>query len=437
MSLEYVFNPASIAVIGASEDTNKTGGRALDYLQRFGFAGQVFPVNPHAKEIQGLQSYRCIGDLPLAPDLAIIALPGTAVLDTIAECAARGTKAVVVTSSGFGESGEAGRVLEGEMLAIGRTHGMRIIGPNSQGVANFACGAVASFSSLLLEVAPKDGPVAIISQSGSMSVVPYCQLRDQGVGVRYCVATGNQIDLDVGDFVLAAVEDPTIQLVLLYFESLNQTTALIDAAKKARARGIPIVALKAGRSTRGQAAARSHTGALATEDRVVDAFLRQQGIWRAEDADGLVRASELYLKGWRARGLRLAVLTDSGASAVMMADGAARLGLALVEIPETIRVQLATILPAYASPLNPVDMTSVLRTDPELYGQVLDVVVDPDIADLFIIGFPSSGCWLRSGAACTHDCGTILAMRSAGCCGYPSGIHSATLPRPRCADIFK
>ena len=145
MSLEYVFNPASIAVIGASEDTNKTGGRALDYLQRFGFAGQVFPVNPHAKEIQGLQSYRCIGDLPLAPDLAIIALPGTAVLDTIAECAARGTKAVVVTSSGFGESGEAGRVLEGEMLAIGRTHGMRIIGPNSQGVANFACGAVASF----------------------------------------------------------------------------------------------------------------------------------------------------------------------------------------------------------------------------------------------------------------------------------------------------
>ena len=124
---------------------------------------------------------------------------------------------------------------------------------------------------------------------------------------------------------------------------------------------------------------------------MVDAFLRQQGIWRAEDADGLVRASELYLKGWRARGLRLAVLTDSGASAVMMADGAARLGLALVEFPETIRVQLATILPAYASPLNPVDMTSVLRTDPELYGQVLDVVVDPDIADLFIIGFPSSG----------------------------------------------
>ena len=391
MTLEHAFNPAVIAVVGASEDTNKTGGRALDYLQRFGFTGQVFPVNPNADKIQGLPSYPSAIELPVAPDLAIIAVPGAAVLDAVRDCAEGGTKVVVVTSSGFGELSEEGKALEGEMLAVSRAHGMRIIGPNSQGVANFACGAVASFSSLFLEVTPADGPVAVISQSGSMSVVPYCQLRERGIGVRYCVASGNQIDLDVGDFALAAVDDPAIELVLLYFESLNQTTALAAAARKARVRGVPIVALKAGRSSRGQTAARSHTGALATEDRVVDAFLSRHGIWRATDPDELVRASELYLKGWRARGRSLAVLTDSGATAVMMADGASRLGLDLAVFSETTRSKLRAILPEYASVSNPIDMTSVLRTDPGLYARVLDVVVCAEVADLFFIGFPASG----------------------------------------------
>ena len=391
MTLEHALNPTSIAVIGASEDTNKTGGRAVDYLKHFGFAGMVLPVNPKRSKIQGLAAYSSPKSLPVAPDLAIIAVPGPAVLEAVRACAECGTKVAVVTSSGFGELGEAGKTLEAEMLSVSRSFDMRLVGPNSQGVANFAVGAVASFSSLFLETAPQDGPVAVISQSGSMSVVPYCQLRDLGIGVRYCVATGNQIDLDVGDFALAAVEDPEIHLVLLYFESLNCSAQLIEAARKARIRGVPMVALKAGRSPRGQTAALSHTGALATEDRIVDAFLAHHGIWRAEDADALVRAAELYLKGWQANGRRLAVLTDSGATAVMMADGAAGLGLELAEFSEGTRSKLAGILPSYASVSNPIDMTSVLRTESELFGQVLDVVARPEVADLFVIGFPASG----------------------------------------------
>lgn len=391
MTLEHALNPTSIAVIGASEDTNKTGGRAVDYLKHFGFAGTVLPVNPKASKIQGLDAYASPKHLPVAPDLAIIAVPGAAVLEAVRGCAERGTKVAVVTSSGFGELGEAGKALEAEMLVIGQSFGMRLIGPNSQGVANFAVGAVASFSSLFLETTPQDGPVAIISQSGSMSVVPYCQLRDRGIGVRYCVATGNQIDLDIGDFALAAVEDPDIRLVLLYFESINRPAQLIEAARIARSRDVPMIALKAGRSRRGQLAAHSHTGAIATEDRVVDAFLTHHGIWRAEDTDALVRAAELYLKGWRASARRLAVLTDSGGTAVMMADGAARLGLELAEFSVATGSKLAGILPSYASVSNPIDMTSVLRTESGLFGQVLDVVVQPEVADLFVIGFPASG----------------------------------------------
>ena len=391
LNSKHAFEPAAIAVVGASEDTNKTGGRALDFLKRFGFPGRIFAVNPTTDSIQGLTTHARIQDLPVVPELVIIALPGALVTQTVRQCAEFGVKVVIVTSSGFGELGEHGRAVEEQMLSIGRAHGMRIIGPNSQGLANFASGAVASFSSLFLEVLPADGPVAIISQSGSMSVVPYCQLREKKIGVRYCVATGNQIDLDVGDFALAAIEDPAIKLVLLYFESLSHTSALREAACKARVRGIPIVALKSGSSVIGQSAARSHTGALATEDRVVDAFLSKHGVWRAQDADELVRASELYLKGWIAHGRRLVILTDSGASAVMMADSAARLGLDVVGFPESIRNRLAEILPAYASVSNPIDMTSVLRTNPELYGKVLDVVVDSEIGDLFVVAFPASG----------------------------------------------
>ena len=377
--LKYALNPNAIAVIGASQDTNKTGGRALDYLQRFGFAGRILPVNPNASVLQGLPVYASPAALPVVPDLAIIALPARSVVEAVRGCAERGVKVVVVTSSGFAELGDSGKALESEMLTIGHSFGMRIIGPNSQGIANFSNAVVASFSSLFLEVTPADGPVAVISQSGSMSVVPYCQLRELGVGVRYCVATGNQVDLDVGDFALAAIEDPDIHLVLLYFESLRRSAALIEAAHKANARGVPIVA------------ALSHTGAIATEDRIVDAFLARQGIWRAEDGDALVRASEVYLRGWRPRGRRLVVLTDSGATAVMMADSATRLGLELASFSSTTISKLKEILPAYASVANPVDMTSVLRTESHLFGRVLDVVVREDVGDLFVIGFPASG----------------------------------------------
>ena len=389
--LTPILTPDSIAVIGASEDTNKTGGRAVHYLRHFGFEGTVWPVNPNRTQIQGLEALPSVRDLPVAADLAIIAVPGDGALTAVRECAARGIRAAIVTASGFGETGQAGRAVEQAMLEAARLHGMRLVGPNSQGIAHFGAATVASFSSLFLTTAPADGPIAIVSQSGSMSVVPYCLLRDLGLGVRYSIATGNQVDLGVGDFAGAVLRDPTIRLVLLYMESIADPVPLARAARLARERDVPIVAVKAGWSKRGTTAALSHTGALVTEDRVVQAFFERHGIWRVHDADELVEAAPLYLAGWRPKGRRVMVLTDSGASAVMMADHAQSVGLEMASPSAATQTNLAKILPGFASTSNPVDMTSALRTAPGLFAQVLEQVANDGSADLYAIAFPASG----------------------------------------------
>ena len=248
--LSAALNPQSVAVIGASENPEKIGGRPIKYMLRAGYQGRIFPVNPNRPVIQGLKAYPDIASIPEAPDLAIVAVPGMGAVAAVAACAKRGVKVAVVITSGFGETGEKGRRAQDEMVRSARATGMRIVGPNTQGIANFANGAIATFSTILSEVEPMDGPVGIVSQSGAMSVVPYAFLRKQGIGVRHTHATGNESDLTVADFALAVALDPEVKLLLLYLEAIADPDKLARAAQVARERGLPIVALKAGISAR-------------------------------------------------------------------------------------------------------------------------------------------------------------------------------------------
>src|SRR5262245_30041489 len=196
-------------------------------------------------------------------------------------CASVGVKIAIVMASGFGEtSSDESIEAERVMVARARAAGMRIIGPNCQGLANFATGTIASFSTILGEVEPADGPVAIVSQSGVMSAVPYGLLRARGVGVRHAHSTGNDADVTLSELALEVVKDPAVRLLLLYVESIRDPEKLALAAELARERDVPVIAVKSGRTVRGQTAARTHTGAMATEDRVVDAFFRTHAIWR-------------------------------------------------------------------------------------------------------------------------------------------------------------
>lgn len=382
--------PRSIAVVGASADPDKIGGRPIKYMLRHRYGGRLYPVNPQRAEIQGLKAYPDLDALPDAPDLAIVAVPGAAAVEAVAKCARRGVKVAVVMASGFAETGAAGRRAQDEMLRAAKAGGMRLVGPNTQGLANFACGAIASFATLIGEVEPADGPVAVVSQSGAMSMVPYAFLRARGIGVRHSHATGNESDLTVADFVHAVALDEGVRLILLYLESLADPQALEKAALVAHERGIPIVALKAGVSERGQAAASSHTGALATEDRVVDAFFEKLGIWRARDMRSLCNAAPLYLaQRTRPRGRRVTAISNSGASCVMAADAAERFGAVLEPFDAATEARVKAALPGFAASANPVDLTAALLTNSGLFGAVLPLVADA--ADGFFISLPMSG----------------------------------------------
>ncbi len=224
-----------------------------------------------------------------------------------------------------------------------------------------------------------------------MSVVPYGLLRGRGIGVRHTHATGNDADVTVCELAAAVAEDRALKLLLLYLESIPDPHHLAQAAEVARSHGLPIVALKSGRTAAGQAAALSHTGALANEDRVVDAFLEQHGIWRARDTADLVEAAELYLKGWRPEGRRMVAVSNSGATCVMAADAASAAGLTLAPLREDTQGELRTILPSFASVRNPVDITAALMTNSALFGQILPAIARDPSADAFLIGVPVAG----------------------------------------------
>jgi len=391
-ALRTVLDPKSVAIVGASENPNKLGGRPLLYLSRYGYKGRVYPINPKRPEAQGYKAYPSLADLPEAPEVAIVVVPGDAAVEAVEQCAHLGVRVAIVMTSGFGETdAEAGRAKERHMREVARAGGMRVIGPNCQGLANFGSGAILSFSTMYVEAPPQDGPVGIVSQSGAMSVVPYGLLRQRGIGVRHSHATGNDCDVTVAELASVVAEDPDLKLLLLYLESISDPEHLAETARIARERDLPVIALKSGRTAEGQEAARSHTGALANEDRLVDAFLAKHGIWRARDTAELVGGVEMYLKGWKPKGRRLVAISNSGAVCVMAADAATAVGMPMAKIADQTRAELAKILPGFATTTNPIDITAALLTNSRLFSDILPVLAHDPAADAFLIGIPVAG----------------------------------------------
>ncbi|MEO5861357.1 MAG: acetate--CoA ligase family protein [Burkholderiales bacterium] len=386
-----LLSPRSIAIVGASDNPHKIGGRPIHFMQRFGFSGKLYPVNPTRSQVQGLKSYPSLAALPESPDCVLLAVGGEAALQAVRDAAKIGAKSLIVSASGFGETGAAGRAMQDEMVRIAHSTGMRMIGPNSQGLANFSCGAVTSFSTLFLERPPADGPVAIVSQSGALSVVPYALLRERGIGVRHVHATGNEADICVAELANAVIADEGVKLLLLYLENFNRPDVLALAAEQARERDIPILALKAGRTQSGAKMASSHTGAMATEDRIVDAFMAKHCILRARNVGDLVDSAELFLSGRRPRGRRLVMLSNSGASCVMAADAADDLNLPLAQLQTSTRDQLKAMLPGFSTAANPIDLTASLLTDSSLFGKALSVIGADNEVDMVMAAIPVAG----------------------------------------------
>ncbi|GAB7541505.1 acetate--CoA ligase family protein [Cupriavidus sp. 8B] len=391
-SLQAALAPRSIAIVGASQNPDKIGGRPVDYLQRFGFKGRIYPINPTRSSVQGLKAWPSIEELPEAPDLAIIAVPRNEAIEAVQKCARIGTGIGIVMSSGFGEGHSVeGKTAERSMVDTARAAGMRLIGPNCQGLANFSNGALATFSTMIKECPPADGHIAILSQSGTLGMAPYGLLRRRGLGIRHAHATGNDADVTIAELATAVAEDEQVRLMLLYLEGMPDPHQLQKLGRIAQERRLPVLALKSGRTAAGKAAALSHTGALASEDRVVDSFFEQHGVWRAHTMEQLVDAAEMYLKRWKVGGRSIVTVSNSGAAGVLAADAASMHGMQMASFDPSTRQSLAAILPTFANVTNPVDITGALLTDSSLFSKALDVIARDPNADAFLVAFPVAG----------------------------------------------
>ncbi|MCY4470122.1 MAG: acetate--CoA ligase family protein [Thiotrichales bacterium] len=373
--LDALFNPRSVAVIGATEDPTRIGGRPLCYLKKSGFQGDIWPVNPRRDRVQGIEARPNIAEVPGAVDVAIVAVPAANTVPTIEDCAARGVGAAVVFTSGFAETDAVGAARQRRMGEIARASGMRILGPNCLGVYNAATGFFATFTTTLDIYRPEPGPVAIVSQSGAYGSHLGLLARRRRIGVGLWVTTGNECDVTVPECIAWMATHPEIRVVAAYAEGMRDGDALLSSLDAVRASGKCVFFTKTGRTKVGAEAARSHTAALAGEDTVFDSMLAQHGVVRTDSTEEMLDAAYAASFGALPSNRRVGLMTISGGAGVMMADEATVQGLEVSPMPQAAQRRLKEKL-SFCTPRNPVDITAQVFNAPHLVGAFLDAMLD-------------------------------------------------------------
>jgi acetyltransferase len=365
-NLDKIFEPESVAVVGASEKEGSIGYVHVQNLIAGGYQGKIFPVNPHYTAIHGLKAYPSISRIDHAVDLAIIAIPISSVPAVIRECAQVGVGGAIVVSAGGKETGPQGREIEDRIRREAETGGLRIIGPNCLGIICPGRKLNASFAAHM----PHPGKVAFISQSGAICTAILDLSLKEEIGFSHFVSIGSMLDVDFGDLVDHLGNDPEVKSILLYIESLTNFRKFMSAAR-AVSRVRPIVVLKAGRSPAGARAAASHTGAMVGEDGVYDAAFKRAGIVRVNTIGELFDCEKLMAKQPRPKGSRLGIITNAGGPGVMAADALAVYGAEPATLkPETIS-KLNEVLPPFWSHSNPMDVLG--DATPERYAAAVEI----------------------------------------------------------------
>ncbi|MDR7417428.1 MAG: acetate--CoA ligase family protein [Armatimonadota bacterium] len=392
-SLDRFFAPRAIAIIGASDDATKIGGRPLRYLRQWGFPGVIYPVNPYRDVVQGLPCFRSVQAIPGTFDHAVIAVPAEAVLDTLEACARKGATGATIFSSGFAEIGEDGRRLQQQLHDLVERLGLTVLGPNCQGFVNVAARAYPTFSSGIERVGVAPGPLAVISQSGVLSAVVYVQARQAGIGVSYWINTGNEVGIDAAAALRFVVRQPEVTTVALALETIRDGDTYAAAMGDARRLGKLVFAVKGGRTSAGAEASLSHTAALLSRDDAYAALFEQTGTARVgtlqELIDAAVLASWLDRRAsgpaYRIAGRRLGVLTNSGGASILAADAAISRGLTVPRPSSALAVKLQAVLPRYAVAQNPLDLTGHYITHPELLDHVASAFAASGEVDALLV----------------------------------------------------
>jgi acetyltransferase len=375
-NLDHLFGPSSVALMGVSDRDGSIGKVVLRNLRHGGFKGDIALVNPKYQFIAGLPCYAGVAQLPVTPDLAIIATPAATVPELVDQLASRGTRAIVILSAGFG--GAEGRALKERILEAARPHLVRLVGPNCVGMLAPAIGLNASFAHLM----PAKGNLAFLSQSGAIitSVIDWAKARN--IGFSYLVSMGEMADVDFGDMLDYLAGDSGTSAILLYMEAVTNARKFMSAARRA-ARLKPVIVIKAGRHREAARAVVSHTGALAGSDAVYDAAFERAGLLRVFDLDALFEATETLATARRPTGNRLAILTDGGGIGILATDALLDFGGHLAELaPETI-ARLDAVLPRAWSRGNPVDIVG--DAPAQRYVDALAILLEDKGADAILV----------------------------------------------------
>ncbi|MES2711738.1 MAG: CoA-binding protein, partial [Pseudomonadota bacterium] len=367
-ALDPMLRPRSVAVIGASDDATRIGGRPIAYMLQQGFAGEIWPVNPKRDTVQGLKAYASPAALPAAPDVAIIAVPGDHAREAIDALGAKGCRAAIVFTAGFAEVGEEGAAAQDVLVQTAARHGMRLIGPNCLGLFNQAVGFYPMFSTSFEQGWPHPGTIGIASQSGAYGTHMFALARARGLGTPVCITTGNEADVSLGEVIGWMAQAPEVQVICAYAEGIRESTRFIAALDLARRNRKPIVLMKVGRSALGTAAAQSHTASIAGDDAVTQAVLDEFGVVRARTTEEMLDIAYAATRRIYPAGNTLGVLTVSGGAGVLISDAAEQIGFAMPEMPQDAQARLKSLV-SFCAPRNPVDCTAQAVNDMQLVGK--------------------------------------------------------------------
>jgi acetyltransferase len=384
-SLDAIFKPRSVAVIGASRAQQTISYQLLDMILAGAFTGPVYPVNPKSRVIHSIRAYPSVLDIPGGLDLGFVVVPKEHVLGVARECGDRGVKGLVVISAGFRETGDDGAALEDELLAVVRDAGMRMVGPNCMGVINTdpEVRLVGTFA----PIKPLTGKVGFVSQSGAMGYGILDMLKSLGLGISKFASIGNKADVNGVDLLAYLGEDPATEIILMYLESFGDPFRFSSLAKEITQRK-PIVVVKSGRTTAGALAASSHTGALASTDVSVDALFEECGVIRTNTIEEMFDIAMAFTSQPVPRGDRIAIVSNAGGPAILATDAAVREGMQLAEFTPATGHRLGAVLPEDSKVQNPLDL--IAGATPELYRDVLDAVLsDPGVDSVLAIFAPT------------------------------------------------
>jgi acyl-CoA synthetase (NDP forming) len=399
-SLRPLFHPARIAVIGASANPDKMGFQIFRNIREAGFLGEVIPVNPKGEQILGTASVKSVGGLPAGVDLAVVIIPAKLVPGTIRELGERRVPAAVIISGGFAESGEEGAALQEEIARDATRYGIRVVGPNCQGVNYPYHGLCASWPLIT-----RKGQMAIFSQSGTVGAALIDWASQDGLGFSAFVSMGNRADVDEADLIDFFADDPNTRVIALYVEGVKDASKFLTAVRKCRK---PIVILKPGRTERGRKAAESHTRSLAGSDAINDAVFRQFHIHRASTLEELYDFAKALAYIPAPAGPRMLIVTSSGGSAVIATDAATEEGFRVDPLPAAVADGLREFLPSHCIVGNPLDLTGDATA--ERYGKVLSTAEGHYDVLMSIFGDPIPG---ASTVVCPDRCDLVTYLGGA------------------------